>query len=194
MYIEIRTTINMSLWNSRFNETLQETNLTPTWKMVLYIAGAELSSWELNEVFKLGLKPGGRGKCIKLISFFFVIKRITLARELVCCVPEDPSSQRLATTPYDTANIDRLNHSYMCKIPQSLMTTRNQVLRQRLKLLQTLKKALHVGAVERSILISGGSRIWGYGGPTFLGIRIAHPPPPLRGFPEATIKVYAWMF
>ena len=30
-------------------------------------------------------------------------------------------------------------------------------------------------------------------GPTFSGIRIA-PPPPLRGFPEATIKVYAWIF
>ena len=31
------------------------------------------------------------------------------------------------------------------------------------------------------------------GGGTFLGIRIA-PPPPLRGFPEATIKVYTWIF
>ena len=45
----------------------------------------------------------------------------TLARELVCCVPEDPSSQRLAIAPYDTANIDRLNHSYTCKIPRPLM-------------------------------------------------------------------------
>ena len=32
----------------------------------------------------------------------------------------DPSSQRLATTPYDTANIDQFNHSYTCKIPRSL--------------------------------------------------------------------------
>ena len=31
------------------------------------------------------------------------------------------------------------------------------------------------------------------GGAHFLGIRFA-PPPPLRGFPEATIKVYTWIF
>ena len=31
-------------------------------------------------------------------------------------------------------------------------------------------------------------------GAHFLGIRIAHTPPPLRGFPEATIKAYTWIF
>ena len=31
------------------------------------------------------------------------------------------------------------------------------------------------------------------GGPLFYELEL-HPPPPLRGFPEATIKVYAWIF
>ena len=71
----------------------------------------------------------------------------------------------------------------------------------------------------RTTRSSGGSRIWGYGGPTFLGIRFAPPPPPLERFSwshykslyldflgfriapplvfffsEATIKVYTWIF
>ena len=45
----------------------------------------------------------------------------TLVRDLACCVPEDPSSQRLATTPNDTPNIDHRSHSCTCKIPPPLL-------------------------------------------------------------------------